>query len=185
MACTKAVTQAITNNCASMPASGLKVKAWIFNRADIDSITHDGSNNLLITAITMTGAKTAFAVTVSKREMNAGYDAVISDNMPDVYTNYWSIEPWAKDSDSLKQLSEMNDVMLIVETNGPKAEGVFEAYGLENGLWKSSASKRANDNRGVPTFEFTSQSGQEESVPNYVFWSTDYATTLAALEALE
>lgn len=182
MACTNLLTKALTNDCSARPAGGLQVKAWAINRSEIGSVTQIG---LAVSAITMIATKVAFPITVSKKEMNAGYDAVVSNTFPDTFNQYFSFQPWQKTAVDIEALKNMNDIVIIVETEGAKEEGRFEIYGLENGLWKSSASKRANDNRGVATFEFTSRAGAEESAPNYVFWDTDYATTLAALVALE
>ncbi len=46
-------------------------------------------------------------------------------------------------------------------------------------------SYRANDNHGIPTYEFATQEGQGEKYSRYVFWDADYDTTLAALVTLE
>ena len=184
MACTDLITQAVTNDCASQPVAGAEKKFWVLNRKEISTITED-TNPALITAIAMSSGKQAYAFTAGNRELNVGYDLVASPTFPDVFNHYFSFQPWAKDADSLKELKNMNDIVVIVEAKGEKSEGKFEIYGLKNGLHKSSGSKRVNDNRGVPTFEFTSMEGGEEIHPNNVFWNSDYATTLAALVTLE
>ena len=52
--------------------------------------------------------------------------------------------------------------------------------GLESGLWVSSDTKRTNDNDGTRLVELTGES----NVSEHIVLSTDYATTLAMLEAL-
>jgi len=64
-------------------------------------------------------------------------------------------------------------------------EGKFIILGFENGLHKVSASWKALDNHSIPTYEFASREGEEEKYSRYVFWATDYAGTVTALEALE
>jgi len=178
------ITQAITNSCTNVPASGLEVKGWIVNRDEF-TFTPDGSNAALITALVPLYFKTSFVVTAVKKEMNGGSDAVVADNLPDLYTHYVSIQPYARDSDAVKNIDEMDDVVIILELKGPKTEGCFIMLGLETGLHKSSASFRANDNNGISTYEFTTREGEGEKYSRYVFWDTDYATSLAALVATE
>lgn len=182
--CSNLITAAIANDCGKQPVSGAEISFWVLNRSEIATITED-TNPALITAITMATGKQAYKFVAGKRELNAGYDLVASENFPDVFAHYASFQPWAKDSDTLAALKDMNDVVVIVEANGVQQEGKFEIYGLHNGLHKTSASKRVNDNRGVPTIELASRSGGEEAYPNYVIWDTDYATTKAAVVALE
>ena len=43
----------------------------------------------------------------------------------------------------------------------------------------------ANDNSGVSAIEFATRDDQGEEYSEYVFWKTDYATTLTALVATE
>jgi hypothetical protein len=184
MSCLSAITQAIANTCSNVPSAGLEVKGWIFNRDEF-TITVDGSNAALITAITPLVAQTAFTITAVKKENNAGFDAVIADNLPDLYNHYSSIQPYERDSDAVKNIDEMDDVFIVWELKGPKTEGCFVILGLERGLHKSSGSGRFNDNNGIPTYEFTSRDGESEKYSRFIFWDTDYATTLAALVALE
>ena len=139
----------------------------------------------MVTDITMKTGKRAWPVTGFKKSNNVGFDLVTSDTLPDLYTNYFSMQPWDKDAASIANFRDMNDIVVIAEAKGKQTEGCFQIYGLGSGLYKTSASKRINDNAGVPTFEFQSQAGEEEAAPNYIFWDTSYATSLAALVALE
>ena len=187
MSCTNEIAKAITNDCTVKPTGGLESKSWVFNRDDITAVTTDVTNTSIITAITLaSGGAQAWPVTGFKKTSNAGYDLVVSDTLPDVYTHYFSLQPWEKDGASLENLASMNNIVVIVEQKGLTTdEGKFQIYGLNAGLYKSSATKRVNDNAGVPTYEFVSQSGEEEPTQNNVFWDTDYATTRAKLVALE
>jgi len=184
MACLEKITQVILNTCTNVPAAGLEVKGWLLNRSDF-TFTPDVGNAALITAIAPVVAETAFPITAVKKEMNAGWDAVVADNLPDLFTHYSSIQPYERDSDAVKQMDEMDDVVIVWELKGPKTEGCFIILGLETGLHKSSGSWRALDNNGIPTYELTSREGEAEKYSRYIFWDTDYATTKAALVALE
>jgi hypothetical protein len=185
MSCTNGITAAITNDCSAAPTGGMNPKAWAINRTDIASITYDGTKPLMVTGITLAATKKAFPITGFKKTSNVGFDLVVSDTLPDMFTNYFSFQPWAKDAASLANYAAMNDIVIIAEAKGQKTEGCFQIYGLTTGLYKTSGSKRINDNAGVPTFEFASQAGEEETAPNYSYWDTSYATSLADLVALE
>ncbi len=184
MSCLTGITQAITNLCADVPAAGLEVKAWIINRADV-TWTVDGSNIVLLTAATMAGVTVAYPVTAVKKEANAGFDAVIADDMPDQFIHNYSFQHFARDAASILALDSIDDIVLVVELKGPKTTGVFQVFGFESGLHLVTMAYRTNDNNGKPTYEFATREGEVEKYSRRVFWDTEYDTTLAALVALE
>lgn len=183
MGCLSTIAQAITNSCTDRPTKGLEKEVYLINRANL-TVTPDGTNPVLITAMALELTTYAYKVTAVKMENNAGFDAVVADNLPNLFTNYYAIQPYGRDADTIRALDEMDDVVAVVELKGPKSEGKFIILGLETGLHLTSASGRANDNNGLPTYEFATLAGQEELYSRYVFWDTDYDTTKTALEAL-
>ena len=190
MGCLSGITATITNSCAAKPKQGLVKDAWVINRADIASITADGTTKNKITAITLnTGGKQAWKVTAYRQDIDAGFDLVTSETLPESYKHYFKLEPWDEDSAQVFNLDNIEDVVVIVERQGASllnsGDGAFQIYGLYNGLYKSSGSGRANTNNGVPTYEFTSRDGMEEDCSKYIFFDTAYATTLAKIVALE
>ena len=184
MSCLTGITQDITNLCAKVPATGLEIKAWIINRVDV-TWTIDGGNIVLLTAATMEGATVAYPVTAVKKEGNAGFDAIIADNLPDLFTHNFSFQPYGRDSVSIFAMDSIDDIVLVVELKGPKTTGVFQIFGFETGLHLVTMSYRANDNNGIPTYEFATREGEGEKYSRRIFWDTDFDTTLAALVALE
>ena len=183
MGCLSKAAAAITNACTDKPTGGMETVAYLMNRADLTA-TPDGTNPLLMTDLALASPEVAYKVTALKKENNAGFDAVIADNLPNVFKHLYSVQPYARDSDTILALDTMDDIVIVAELKGPRSEGKFVIFGLETGLHLSSASGRANDNNGIPTYEYASLDGEEESYSRYVFWDTDYATTKAALEAL-
>ena len=184
MGCLADITQAITNSCTNVPAAGLEVKGWIINRDDV-TWTIDGSNVVLLTAATMEGVTVAYPVTAVKKEANAGFDGVFADNLPDLFTHNYSFQPYARDAASVHALDSIDDLVLVVELKGPKTTGCFIVLGYENGLHLVAMTYAAKDNNGIPTYEFATREGEGEKYSRYVFWDTDFDTTLAALVALE
>lgn len=189
MGCLAGLAASITNDCAKQPTAGLERKVWLINRADIATITHDGVNNHLITAITLNTGKTAFVFTAYRKDVDAGFDEVVRENLPPAFTHYFKMEPWDQNSDQVEELDNMEDLVAIVEKKGDKTydsgDGYFQIYGLQNGLYKTSGTQRLQDNGGVPTYEFGTREGEEEPYSKHIFYDTDYATSLAALVALE
>jgi hypothetical protein len=186
MSCTQGISAAINNDCDYTPKAGTEVILTAFNRGDIATTTVDGSNRNLITAITLESGKQAYTITGFKKSSNSGHDIVVGENLPDLYKQYISIQPWGIDSATVNELDNLSDLVIIVENKnkGVDGDGAFEIYGLETGLYKSSDTRRVNDNNGIQTIEMTTQDGEDSTVSRHVFFDTDYATTAAAVTAL-
>lgn len=184
MGCLSDITQVIANTCVNVPSAGLEVRGWVINRADV-VWTIDGSNVVLLTAATMAGATIAYPITAVKKEMNAGFDGVFADNLPDLFTHNVSFQPYEREAADILALDSIDDLVIVLELKGPKTTGCFIILGYETGLHLVSMAYSANENNGIPTYEFATKEGQGEKYSRYIFWDTDYDTTLAALVALE
>ena len=185
MACTDKIAADILNSCAVNPVAGYEPIAWAINRVDIDVMTLDGTSTNLITAITMVGATVSYNVTAVKKEMDGGFDLAVADNIPDTFNHFWSFQPFQKTAAAIANIDDMNDIVIIAELKGDKTEGCFVVLGAELGLYKVSATQRQNANNGLPTYVFGSMEGQGERYSRFLFWDTDYSTSLAAIVALE
>lgn len=182
MGCLSDIAKVIANTCTNVPSAGLEVKAWAMNRADVVWTVNAGSV-VLLTAIT--GAPVLYPITAVKKEMNAGFDGVFADNLPDLFIHNVSFQPYERDSASIKALDGIDDIVIIVELKGPKTKGCFIVLGYETGLHLVSMSYSAMDNNGIPTYEFATEEGQGEKYSRYVFWvMNDYTATKAALNEL-
>ena len=184
MACASKIAASITNSCTNKPSAGLEPKMWAINRADA-TFTMDSTTETKCTAIAMAASTKAYPVTAVRREANIGADAVIADNLPNAFKHYFSFQPYDRSAAGVKAMDDMTDIVIIAELKGKKTEGSFVIFGLETGLHPSGLSFRANDNNGIPTYEFATRDGEEESHSRYIFWNTSYADSLNALVALE
>jgi hypothetical protein len=185
MACSNRIAKNITSNCTTQPVGGLEVEAYICNREDI-SPTFDSTNPNKITGLTMSGTTLMYKLTGISKNLNAGHDRVISDDFADTFTHYFSFKGFEFDSASAINMDTMSDVVVFVnyKNKNSTGDGVIVGYGVKTGLYISSDSRRANDNNGVRTIELTSKDNLTEPYSQYNLLITDYATTLAALEAL-
>lgn len=181
MGCLSDITQVIANTCTNVPSVGLEVKGWLMNR--VDAVwTIDVANVVLLTALT---GPTLYPITAVKKEMNAGFDGVFADNLPDLFTHNISFQPYERKAADILALDSIDDLVIVLELKGPKTTGCFIVLGYETGLHLVSMSYSAMDNNGIPTYEFATKEGQGEKYSRYVLWVTDYDGTVAALEALE
>ena len=184
MPCIDKIASDILNSCDTIPRGGFETIAWAINREDIDTVTHDSTYDTLVEAITRESGTRSYTVTAVKKEMNAGFDLVTGDDIPDTYLNYFSFKPYEKTAEAITNLDSMNDLVIIAELKGSKTEGCFVIYGLEKGLYKNSGTQRQNDSNGLPIYEMQSMEGQGERYSRFIFWDTDYAISKAAIIAL-
>jgi len=182
--CLSDITQAIANSCTNVPASGLEVKGWVINRS-VATWTIDGDNVVLLTGLGMSGLAVAYPITAVKKEMNAGFDGVFADNLPDLFTHNISFQPYGRKAADILALDSIDDIVVVLELKGPKTTGCFIVLGYETGLHLISMSYKANDNNGIPTYEFATKEGQGEKYSRYIFWNEDYDTTLETLVGFE
>jgi hypothetical protein len=194
MSCNSGISKKIISDCNTSGSGGLEVKAWIMNRADA-VITYDGTSLNLITNIAMVATKLAYAITGVKKLLNAGHDIVVADDRPNKYTHFFSFQQFEFATEDILNVDAIDDVIVVVESKDKAADGdgVFIAYGVKKGLWKSTDTQRANDINGARNLELMTLGGQEEPFSRYVVLAPEtvpadgsgYANTLAMLVALE
>ena len=180
MSCITKITADILE-CSKLPTKGLKSKAWIFNA---DEVTFTMTKNK-ITAITMASGKFSFTAEGAKDFISAGYEAVVAENKLTVYKHNFSIQAFPLTAIEKENLDVVDNIIVIVEANGEKGEGVFLAYGVTNGLWKTTQTKSSADNNALTTYEFSSRDQMEERYSEYVVMMADYDATKTALIATE
>ena len=191
MSCLTKISGIIVNTCDNVPSAGLAIKSWIFNRGDV-AWTIGASPNLITTGVNA-ATKKAWVMTAVKKEMEVGAEAVVDDMLPGLFKHSLTIQPYERDEVSIKNIDDMDDIVVVVELQGGLktadlyTQGKFIILGYDNGLHKVAATWKALDNHGVPTYEFATRDGEEEKYSRYVFWpATDtYAAALDALVVLE
>ena len=156
------------------------------NRTDIDTVTYDVTNRSKVTAIAMATGKQAYTCTGVKKLFNAGSTLVTVENRPNKYTHTFHLEQFEIDAASLENLTDMEDVVVIVELKdkGTAGDGEFVVLGLQNGLYKTADDWSANDNNGVRTVDLASMAGHEEKEERYILDAGDRATAQRGEEGL-
>jgi len=180
MSCNTKITADILE-CTKLPTKGLKGKAWIFNAGEVNFTIAKNK----ITAITMASGKTSFTAEGAKDFITAGHEAVVAENKLTVYKHNFSIQAFPLTAVEKENLDVADNIIVIVEANGEKGEGVFLAYGVTNGLWKTTQTKSSADNNALTTYEFSSRDQMEERYSEYVVYLPDYDGTKTTLIATE
>jgi hypothetical protein len=176
MSCSTKLVADIVNSCRSV--KGLKPKAWVFNNGDF---TLTKTNNVL-SGIVKIGSVTAFTLEGFKDFMNAGYEAVIAENMPTVYKHKLTVNATSATAAEKANVDKADNIFVVVQAN----DSTFLAYGINQGIWKSAQTKMANDNNALTAIEFGSRAGMEEEYSEYIFATGGTAAQdLAYLVALE
>jgi len=185
MSCTTGIAKNITSDCTTQPVGGLEAVAYIFNRDDM-TITYDGTNASKVTTIAKAGSDVAYKYTGVKKNLNAGHDRVVQDELADTFAHYFALKGFEVAADSIENMDGLNNVCVVVEFKHKPtdADGTFVAYGLKSGLYPSSDVRRANENNGVRAIELQTRDGEGEPYSQYNVLSTDYATTKSMLEGL-
>jgi len=186
MGCLDDITKSIVSDCTTQGSGGNEVKGWIFKQNELIAV-YDSTNPSKITSLSLPIGSQGYTFTGVKKMLNSGHDIVIEDARADGYTHYVGFTGFSFKSEDVENFDALNNLVFVVESKDKTddGDGVFRVYGIKQGLVKSSDTMRANDNYGSRIIEMATPDGQIESYSNYTFLDTDYATSLAALEALE
>lgn len=181
--CANKIAVDITSNCADPLFQGHAQKAWLINKADLASFT--ASDNI-ISAITLaTGAK-AVAVEVNTKNPFSGTltsmeEGDIRNTFTHTVTFHIPNDGAGFRKDIVDNLANGKFVIVVEnEWQGTSGDHAFSVYGIDKGLQATGDNTEDADNGGW-TFTLV-----ESGVPTSgkFFWDTDYATSLAALDAL-
>lgn len=182
----------ILRNCDALPVGGVKSVIHVMNLSDIESVTYDTTNPLIVTDIALkTGAK-AYRYEVFKRGHKPSFTLVKGD-YGDRYRHQidTSIQVW--DNATKAQVEGLfgGEVVVITENLQGTGDARFEIYGYSNGLSVADgATRNLGENEGVLTYTLQSEDGSLEAKIPYTFAKLtggvySYTATLAAVEALE
>lgn len=183
------IASALAPDCSNPLVGALEVDFYLANKGDISSYTFNGSNALIIEAITMAASKKFYKYTGIKNSNNAKADLLKGKYL----TNYEHTVEFlmfnvlAATKKELEALAQ-GLVVAIVEYKykGASGGGAFEILGREQGLEVSVLSRDAgnNDTQGGYSIVLkTPDVGKEGHLPAPLF-ITSYAATAAVVAAL-
>ncbi len=181
------ITADVERDCDALPGGGVKPVMRLINIDDIEEVTYDVTNPVIVTNITLKTGKRAFKYEVYKNGHKPRFTRVNDD-----FGYAWnhevdsSIQTW--DNASKAQVIGLNgaSVVAILENNQKNSDAGIEIYGLESGLGVADgAIRNLAENKGV--FVFTLQSDPESLEPEIPrsLWAANYAATQAILASLD
>lgn len=178
----------ITVDCEKL-VGGVNSTFYIANFDDVASITPDGSNSQLATAITMVATKTFFTISGQLQSLEPKITAVkgkyVNQYEHEITFLVFDITAAAK-----KQLLAMKDgnFMAIIRNNNTGTDGdtKHEIYGAEAGMKMEITERLPQDAETLGAFKITlkTQEYAREGKLPLTFYITDSATTEAAVAAL-
>ena len=186
MGCLDGITKDIASTCENQPVAGVEIKVWVGNRLE-GGFTFDVTNLSKITDIVMASTKKLFVMTGVKKLLNPGSSLVVAVDRADRYTHKFNFQGFEFTAEDVENIDALSDLFVVVQMIDKVAggDGTFRAFGVKNGLYKTTLEWTANDIDGAIPVEMASQEGAAEDYPWWTVLDTDYATTLAMLEAQE
>lgn len=170
--CENKIFKNIYASCETPIVSGIEQTIYLFNRADIQSVTkgtgtsHEKNE---VTGFTLKTGKQGYVAKGLKKNLTCGFERKISDTAPDSWTNSLTLVGYEFDKLSARNIDEMGDVVAIIERKGVKStDGTFLMLGLDNGLYVSSDTWSANENGGARPFTLSSMEEAGESFSAYI-----------------
>lgn len=183
--CTEGIAKDIASTCLTQPIGGTEVKAWIGNRSEM-TFTYDVTNTSLITAIAVAVTKQLYTLTGVKNLLNPGSSLVTAEDRANRWSHKFSFQGFEFDAASQENIDALSDIVVIVEMkNKIGDDSTFRVFGAKNGMFPTSDEWTANDIDGARAVEVASLETASEPFSKNNYQATDYATTLAALIALE
>ena len=174
-------------NCANPIYGGYKATAYIMNKDDILSVTQDGTNKFLNTAITMKTGKAAFKAYIPVNNPYPTTTTMVKGAASNKYNKNVQLDLQDKTPefilDVVKPLTSGGKYVVIL-VHERVSEGQFEIFGLEKGLQAAdgaSTEEYSEDTDGGWTVNLEEMGAPS---PNIFFYSTSAVATEAALEAL-
>jgi len=172
----------LINDCSAAPISGTEEVLYVFNKEEVTA-TFSLTSKTTITDLAVLVGKKGYKLQGYKKSTNPKSTLVVSDTLPDSFTQDIDFAVWGKDATTVEQLIKLGDVMVVAETKdkGLNGASAFKAYGVDSGLFKSALTQDTNADNGI--FKLT-LSAMEQRAPYYTVYDTSYAVTKAMLEAL-
>jgi hypothetical protein len=180
-------------SCDDPLVTGLRQRLLLANLEDIEEFTHSvvpGEENV-ITGIIMKATKTFFEFDGVKQSISCQSD-IVNGSVSVGYDHTVNLSVFQVGSEDRRNLQAMayKPQVAILEASSPDTSlgnGIFQVYGQTRGLEVLTNTRiDADQDTGgayVLQIKTSDAGGKETSLPE-VFFTVDYATTLAAVNAL-
>lgn len=190
MATCGAITVGATYDCDNPIQPGVNPRVWLANKDDIATVTY-GANSSVVTAITMKATKKLWVFDGMRQSVDPQV-AFVPQTYAVGYDHILNIQVFDISSTQKLNLQKMalGKIVAFVENSNVAGndDSVFEVFGLGVGMEVVTLTRINKDAETMGSFSIglktSDNEGKEAKLP-LSFWDTDYATTLAKLEALD
>lgn len=194
--CEKLVEADIKPSCDDPIVTGVEETGVIINRSDIDwgNVVYNGTKKTVVESLPLKAGKKGYAIYIPSNTPFAGTNTELAEGTnSNKFTSNVGFVVLNNDPDVTEKIIAglANGTFVVVIQNkynnktkaATPSDSVHEIYGLQKGL---KATALANDKYSEETDGGWNVVLTEKEHPTPAFWlyDTDYATTLAAFEAL-
>ncbi len=179
----------IAKDCATPLTGGYTGRGVLIDIADLQSVTQDGSNPRILTAITLATGKKLSVIDNSAMEqpLNGSTSQSNTDDGMMKFRKTLVLNIPRRGAAASKDIVEPSyqsplGYLALLEKKDRSGDGSFEVVGFEQGL-KANADGIVRNEYENGGSTILTMSCNETNFEN-VFFDTDYATTLAAFETL-
>lgn len=173
-------------DCDNPPLAGLESRIYLFNLVDKDSITTVGGGDNTITAISLAATKLAYKWEGGTDFINGTWNLRTS-RILNGFGHVIDIVSPEDDQAALTEIANLaNGRICAVVLKRGNTENTARVYGIKHGLELTTADgdESNQDTAGLPSLQLTTPENYQEPLPPQHMLVTDYAGTVAALEAL-
>jgi len=161
MGCPTNLIADIINDCTARPIKGVDSTAWVIA---FKGRTYEKTDNVITSLTAPIGMYKR--IEAHKFGLNVSSELVSHDVKNNGYIHKFSgTIPQAGN----KYLDNLDGIIVVCR----KKTGEWIVLGLQNGLWKTSQTRTANDNSGFLSFSFESRADMEEDYSEYTYDTTE------------
>lgn len=183
------IVQGAVYDCENPIAPGVNQRLILGNLDDIDVITYNVTNTYIIESITMKQAAPTFAFEGVRRSLNPQY-SLTPQTVSIGYTHLIDFSVFdisAAQKENLEAMAIKPQFAIIQNLNDAgNADNFFEVYGVTRGLDVLTNVRIPSDGDTAGAFVIqlsTPEEGGKENKMPATWFITDFATTLAAVDA--
>lgn len=158
----------------------------LINKGDLASYTESGSTDGLITALTLKSNKSAYAFEGIRDSLKPSHDMVESASKQPMYKHraQWFLFAYSQtQKNNIEKM--MRGRFIAIYQNAKQDANAFEILGLNVGLQATPQKIRdLAENGGAYNLLLESPEAEPETKLPQTFFDTDFATSLAAINAL-
>jgi hypothetical protein len=177
-------------DCDSPIVPGVNQRLILGNLDDVLSVTYDTTVTTLIKNITLKSGKQAYSFEGIRQSLSPSYEMVPGATSIGYMhmVNFLAFQIDQSSKDNYEKMG-LGKLFAVIENKNAQGNGnsLFEVYGLNVGMEANAITRNPSDVETSGAFSISLQTseneGKEPKMPQSWF-DTDYATTLAKVEAL-